>query len=202
MSPLSAEDAHDSTDRRAGVSLSAKLSIASNVAVLGAIAAVWFGPPITGPLPYTAHKFMHILGVVMFMGNLVAGPLWLWFARYADEGRHYAFAARTIADADIWLTTPGVQLTAWNGLFLAGALGGAQAQPWLVEALVLLVVSSLFGVVVVLPLQERMIAAAQTDDDTRKASTLISWSIWGAVIMIPFSVAAWLMVSKAALILG
>jgi uncharacterized membrane protein len=181
------------------LSTSGKVSIASNIVMLAVIGLAWHGLPLSAPLPYVWHKMLHVTGVVMFMGNLIAGPLWLWFAWYEDDGRHFAFAARMLAAADIYLTTPGVQLTGWNGLFLAVTFGGVQANPWLVQAMVLLVLTSVFSVLFVLPPQERLVEAAQTDDRERAWRMLVRWSIVGMVVMLPFTLVAWLMVAKSAL---
>ena len=181
--------------------LSAKIALGSNLLAIGAVALAWANALGNPPLSYPLHKFLHVSGVVLFMGNLIAGPVWLWFARYADDGAHYPWAARMLSDADIWLTVPGVQLAVWNGAWLAAALGGAAQHPWLVESLVLLIISSIFSVVVVLPWQEALVEAAQGDDQHAAQRALIQWSIWGSVVMVPFSLVAWLMVSKDALLL-
>ncbi len=181
------------------LSTSAKVSIASNVIMLGIIGAASLGLAVPAPLPYSWHKFLHVLGVVTFMGNLIAGPLWVWFAWYEDDGRHFAFATRMLAAADIYLTMPGVQLTGWNGLWLAPTFGGVQANPWLVQSMVLLTVSSIFATVFVLPPQERLVAAAQVGDRDLAWRMLVRWSVVGTVVMLPFSVVAWLMVAKVAI---
>jgi uncharacterized membrane protein len=182
-------------------STSAKVSVGSNVVLLGLLAAAWLGWPEAAPWPYAAHKFLHLLGIVTFLGNLIAGPLWLWFAAYQDGGRHLRFAVRTLDAADVWLTTPGVQLTAWNGLALAAALGGAQRAPWLVEALAWLVLTSLFSLVLLIPLQSAVVRAAEGDDAAATRRALIRWSVAGMIVMLPLTAVAWLMVAKVPLIL-
>ena len=184
------------------LSFSGKLSIASNVVALAAVGAAWHGWPSVAPLPYAVHKVLHVMGVIVFMGNLIAGPLWLWFSAYQDDGKHYAFAARMLDEADVWLTTPGVQLTVWNGICLAAALGGVQKHAWLVESMVWLVVSSLISVGLLIPMQHRLVAAAQAGEVSRARAALIQWSIWGTVVMVPFTAVGWLMVAKTPIFLG
>lgn len=181
---------------------SVKVSLASNLLALGAIALAWYGVPAAPPLPYTFHKFMHILGVVVFMGNMVTGPLWLMLAYYAGEPRQLALSAQALAKADMYLTAPGVQLAVWNGICMVGALGGVHKHPWLLEALGLLVATSVFSCTVVLYWQERFVAAAVAEDavDTRRA--LVQWALWGTLVGVPFVWVAWLMVDKQALLVG
>jgi uncharacterized membrane protein len=182
------------------LSTSAKVSLVSNAVALLAVALAWWGWPASAPLPYAVHKTLHLVGVVVFMGNLIAGPVWFAFAFLADDRPAIAFAARSIAAADIVLTAPGIQLTVWNGVCLAAAMGGLRAQPWLVESVLLLVGTSLFASLVVLPAQERFVEAAQGDDRARLLRAIVMWSLWGTLVSVPFAVIAWLMVSKQALL--
>jgi uncharacterized membrane protein len=158
------------------LSTSAKVSVGSNAAGLLVMALAWAGFPSEMPLPYAVHKVLHIVGVIIFMGNLIAGPLWIIFAYYEDGRRHFPFAVRTLVAADIWLTTPGLQLTIWNGLCLAAFFGGARTQPWLVESLGWLLLTSLWSLVLVLPWQERLLAAVEAGDETAQQRALIQWA--------------------------
>lgn len=181
------------------LSTSARVSLASNAVALLAAGLAWYGWPAAPLWPYAVHKTLHLVGVVVFMGNLIAGPVWLGFAWYAKDRAALAFAARSIAAADIVITMPGIQLTVWNGVFLAAAMGGVRAQPWLVESVLLMVGTSLFASTVVLYWQERFVEAAQGDDERALSRAMVQWSIWGTVVSVPFGVITWLMVSKHAL---
>lgn len=181
------------------LSTSAKVSLASNAVALLATGLAWHGWPAAAPFPYAVHKLLHIVGVVVFMGNLIAGPVWLGFAFFAKDRAALAFVGRSIAAADIVLTMPGVQLTVWNGVCLAAAMGGIRAQPWLVESVLLLIGTSLFASTVVLYFQERFVEASQSDDEGALLRPMLWWSLWGTVVSVPFTVIAWLMVSKQAL---
>ncbi len=129
------------------------------------------------------------------------GPLWVLYAWFLEEGRHFAFATKTLSDADLYFTVPGIQLTLWNGVFLAPALGGVSAHPWLVESMVLIVATSIFSMLFVLPWQERVVEAAQAGDREASKAALIRWSVWGMLVMVPITLVAWLMVVKQPLFL-
>ena len=181
---------------------SVKVSLASNALAWVAIALAWYGVPGVPPLPYTLHKFMHILGVVVFMGNMITGPMWLVLAYYSGDPKQLAFSAQALAKADMYLTAPGVQLAVWNGICMVGALGGVHKHPWLLESLGLLVATSLFSCTVVLYWQERFVAAAVAEDAVGTRRALVQWGLWGTLIGVPFSWIAWLMVDKQALLVG
>jgi uncharacterized membrane protein len=181
-------------------SLSARISLLSNALALIALLVAWMGwlPPM--PLPFLAHKALHLAGLLLFGGNLVVGPLWLAFAWASGDRELLAFAARSLAAADIWLTTPGVQLALWNGLFASQAFGGIRAQPWLAETAALMVFVSLLSCTVVLYWQERMISACEARQDPGRS--LWWWGLWGTALSLPLGWVFWLMISKRALLLG
>ena len=184
------------------LSFSAKLSIVSNLVAWVALTLMWFGVPATAPLDYNIHKTLHILGVMLMMGNLVVGPVWLFMAWYSRDQARMAWAAKVLSDCDIWLTTPGVQLAIWNGVCMAGVLGGVHKQPWLLESMALILLTSLFSITLVLYWQERMVLAAQTDDRPATWRALVQWGIWGSAVGVPLGLVFWLMVAKRAVLLG
>ena len=98
------------------LSLSGRVTLVSNIVTLLVIGAAWgLGWPSELLFSYGLHKFLHITGVIMFAGNLVAGPLWILYAWFFEEGKHFAWATKTLSDADMYFTVPGIQLTLWNG---------------------------------------------------------------------------------------
>ncbi len=185
------------------MSTSAKVSIASGLVSLAAIALAWNGTPSTLVMPYEMHKLAHILGVVVFGGNLVVGPVWFIFAFLSRDKGHLAFAARALAKADIFLTVPGIQLTVWNGVFLATVFGGVRSQPWLVESMVTLVVMSVFSMALVLPAQEKLVRLCEQGADLATMKVpLALWSLWGTLVGVPLGLVLYLMVSKQAVFSG
>jgi hypothetical protein len=43
-------------------------------------------------LSYQWHKILHIFGVVLFMGNMIVGPVWFLFAFYSKDKGLLKFA--------------------------------------------------------------------------------------------------------------
>jgi uncharacterized membrane protein len=142
---------------------SGKVSLASNLAALAALVPAYLGYRYPMPLPYNAHKALHILGVILVVGNLVVGPLWVVLAWRKKDRKLLAWAARTLALADLVFTTPGVQLTLWNGLAMASIHGGVRAQAWLHQTALLLFAVVLLSPTVVLYYQERFVALAEAE---------------------------------------
>ncbi|MSQ83938.1 MAG: hypothetical protein EXR77_13825 [Myxococcales bacterium] len=59
------------------VSESAKASVVSNIAALVALGLMWADLLVAAPLDYSVHKTLHILGIMLFIGNLIVGPVWV-----------------------------------------------------------------------------------------------------------------------------
>ncbi len=183
-------------------SFSAKLSVASNLVAWVALALLYFGIPAAAPLDYNVHKALHILGVMLMMGNLIVGPVWLSTAWYSNDHARMAWAAKVLSDCDIWLTTPGMQLAIWNGICMAGVLGGVHKQAWLFESMALMLLTSLASITLVLYWQERLLTDAARGDRAATGKALVQWAIWGCAVGVPLTLVFWLMVAKQPLFLG
>ncbi|MBX7190527.1 MAG: DUF2269 domain-containing protein [Sandaracinaceae bacterium] len=179
------------------MTLAGKATIVSNLVVLGALGAALAGVHFGLWLSYELHKILHILGAVLVVGNLSVGPLWIVLAWRTRDPKLLGWAAKTIAWADLVFTLPGIHLLLWNGLALASVFGGVNAQPWLFQTVVMLVVAAIFAPTVVLYYQEKLIekaeALAPRDEVNR---WLFRWSLWGSVVMLPFGAAFFTMVAK------
>src|SRR5207302_7428505 len=73
---------------------------------------------------YTTLKFLHLLGVVLLVGNVIVTALWKTLADRSGNPATVAFAQRTVALADWVFTLPGVLLV------LIGGYGMAARRPW------------------------------------------------------------------------
>ncbi len=179
------------------ISRSGIVSIVSNLAALALTTACWFGLRIPMFLPYTWHKILHIFGVIMMVGNVTVGPLWVIVAWRSRDAGLLRFAMQTLALADIWFTAPGVQLALINGLAMSSVFGGLRAQPWLAQSYMLLVALTILSPTTVLYCQERAVRIAEErDNGPRFTRALSMWSIWGTAIMVPIMMIFYLMVSK------
>ncbi|MBI5512841.1 MAG: DUF2269 family protein [Deltaproteobacteria bacterium] len=176
---------------------SAKVSIGSNVVALAALVPAYLGHRYPMPFSYNTHKALHILGVILLVGNMVVGPLWVILAWRSHNPKLLAWASRTLALADIAFTVPGAQLALWNGLAMAGIHGGVRAQAWLHQAVLLL-----FGIMVLSPTailyyQERFIALAEAEAPEEEFTrAFLRWSFWGTLVFVPFGLVFYMMVVR------
>src|SRR5438309_7606179 len=101
---------------------------------------------------YTTLKFLHILGVVLFVGNITTAALWKTRADRSGDLATVAFAQRTVALADWAFTLPGVLLV------IIGGYGMAITRPWALHGIrwlelgeVLFWISALIWAMVLIP---------------------------------------------------
>lgn len=148
-------------------------------------------------LSYQWHKLLHILGVVIFMGNMFVGPVWFSYAFYSKDAHVLKFAAKLLQQTDLYLTIPGVALTVLNGLCLSSVYGGSQSQPWLLHSIYLILTMWVLSVPLVF-LQEKLFLTIETEaqNEAKINRLLIRWSILGSLVMIPPSIIFYWMVVK------
>ncbi|HRG65460.1 MAG TPA: DUF2269 family protein [Saprospiraceae bacterium] len=148
-------------------------------------------------ISYQWHKLLHILGVVIFMGNMIVGPVWFSYAFYSKDAHVLKFAAKLLQQTDLYLTIPGVALTVLNGLCLSSVYGGSQSQPWLLHSIYLILTMWVLSVPLVF-LQEKLFLTIETEaqNEAKINRLLIRWSILGSLVMIPPSIIFYWMVVK------
>ena len=144
------------------------------------------------------NRLMHVLGAVLFMGNIIVTAVWMSMARRSGDPGALRLAARAVALTDAVFTLPGVLLLLLNG----GIIGTPYfkvAAPWLIVSLVLLIISGVIWVAALVPIQKRLLRLAQDGDMAQGDALIRGWFRWGgAATLLPF-VALVLMVYKPAL---
>ncbi len=110
---------------------------------------------------YLALKSLHLLGVVMFVGNIVVTG---WWKVMADRTRHpaiVAFAQRQVTMTD-WLFTFGGSILVVVGAYANVYLHDLPLDaPWLVWGQALFFLSGLLWVAILIPLQIRLARLAR-----------------------------------------
>ena len=151
---------------------------------------------------YLVMKAIHLLAVVLFLGNIGIGTFWKFYGDRSGDPRIIAHTMSGIIRADRWFTVPGVILLVVFGFGAAGSGHVSLGSPWIVWSIVLIVVSGLAFVIRIGPLQKRMLAVARegsgaTDFDSAAYARLSkSWAIWGSVALLAPVIAVVLMVLK------
>lgn len=112
-------------------------------------------------LMYLTIKAVHILAVVLFLGNIITGVFW---KLHADRTRSPAVIANAldgVIRSDRWFTLPGVVVILVTGVWLAILAGfPILGTGWILWSLVLFGVSGALFMFFLAPDQRRMHALA------------------------------------------
>ena len=106
-------------------------------------------------MSHTAWVALHILGAVVFLGNLVVTALWKALADHTRDLRVIAYAQRLVTITDVAFTGPGAVLILVSGIVLSHDWGGVGGQAWLETGLGLFAASGTIWIAVLVPVQAR-----------------------------------------------
>ena len=132
---------------------------------------------------------LHLLGVVLFLGNIVVTAVWKMLADRTREPRVIAYAQRLVRITDIAFTGTGVVLIVVAGQVLAARYGGVFGPLWLTLGWSLFIASGVIWVGVLVPIQiaqerlARQFARGGTIPD-RYWTLGRYWAVFGAVATI------------------
>ncbi len=148
-------------------------------------------------------KVLHILGVVLFLGNLIVSAVWRLLAQKIDDKAVHKFSIKLIQKTDILFTVPGVILIAVTGHMLAEGLGGIGAHSWIYHSYTLLTVSALIWMLGLIPIQRKQLHLISESHSIKEAGiryiTLNRWwAILGGLATILALIALYLMVARPA----
>ena len=152
---------------------------------------------------YDFFKTLHILGVVVLLGNVTITAFWKVLSDRTGDPRLIAHAQHGVTVSD-WIFTVGGILLLVVGGYGATWVGNMPlfSTDWLVQGQALLVVSGLMWLFVIVPLQVRQGRAAklfagggEIPRSYHRDSRL--WLVWGIVATVPLVAAVFVMVTKA-----
>jgi len=139
-------------------------------------------------LPYDWYLLLHILGVVLFMGNIIVTGVWMALSERTMEPKVLQFSTAVANWADVAFTAPGVILIVLSGLTLANRWGGLFATNWITAGAILFAASGFVWAVFLIPSQDKMIRLASSPSEGQLSPqffrVLHRWYFWGAVATI------------------
>lgn len=155
--------------------------------------------------PYRWHMFLHIAGVVVFLGNIIVTAAWMLMAERTRSLMVIHFSAKAVIRADLLFTLPGVLLILMNGFAMVFANWGGQRAfqelSWITVALALFTASGILWLGVLIPVQHRMAVFSDPSDYMDSPapqffSALHKWYFWGGVATALPILSLYLMVNK------
>jgi uncharacterized membrane protein len=151
-------------------------------------------------------KVLHVVAVVLFIGNIVTGVFWHKHALATGDPRLIGQAMRGVIASDRLFTMPGVAVIIVTGVLMALLLGLPLLRTaWIAWSLLLFGISGAIFMARLAPMQRRMAAFAETGaasghfDFAAYHRQAKQWDFWGAIATLAPLGALALMVLKPAL---
>jgi uncharacterized membrane protein len=148
-------------------------------------------------------KVLHVLAVVLFLGNIITGLFWKAHGDRTGDPRIIAHTLDGIIRSDRWFTLPGVLFIVVFGV--AAAIVGRLpilGTGWIWQSIALFTVSGLAFMLQVAPLQRRLRTLAMSGmaggpwDQGMYHRLSRRWELWGIVAILTPLAAMVLMVYK------
>ena len=148
-----------------------------------------------------AWLLVHVVGVVLFIGNIVVTAVWKALADRTKEPAVIAFAQRLVTVTDVAFTATGATLIAVSGPILAPDVGGVGGPAWLTLGFALFLASGLIWAGVLIPVQiaQARLARGFRDEASvppRYWKLANLWAVFGAIATLLPLVNLYLMVVK------
>lgn len=149
-------------------------------------------------MSYELFKVLHVLGAVIFLGNIVVTALWKTLADRTRDPIVIGFAQRLVTLTDIGFTATGATLLVVSGSVMATAHGHVM---WLTWGIALFAASGVLWVAILIPVQIGQARLArgfrhggEIPADYWRLSTV--WMVFGIIATALPLVNVYLMVAK------
>lgn len=142
-------------------------------------------------MDYSYLKLIHLLAVMLFMGNIITGLFWMHIAFKTNDLKIISHSITGVIKSDRLFTIPGVIIITAAGLLSAiyGQLPILRTG-WIFYSILLFTASGIAFMWKVVPLQKRlqqasiaMSTASQPDFESLKKTYRV-WEYWGLFALI------------------
>ena len=142
-------------------------------------------------MEYGYLKLIHLIAVMLFLGNIITGLFWMRIAVETKDIRIINFAMKGIIKADRYFTIPGVIVITAGGI-LAAVYGHFPilTTGWIFWSIIMFTVSGIAFSVKLAPLQKKIYNITlnkETSDDfdwSNFRKLYFEWDIWGLIALL------------------
>ena len=151
---------------------------------------------------YTAFKIVHMLGIVLFLGNIIVTGVWKVAADRTKNPQVIAFAQRLVTLTDWVFTVGGVILILIGGNGMAFVAGySLTSTSWLVWGQALFAASGVIWLAILIPVQIWQARIARRFENGTEIPPLYwrlnrQWYIWGTLATVIPLANLYVMVAK------
>lgn len=139
---------------------------------------------------YTFLKFLHIAGVVVFLGDIIVTAIWKWLADRTGDTAVAAYAQKLVLFTDKFLMIPAIAVLVASGYIKAHMLQiPVWTNPSMLTAQILFFIAGGIWGVVLRPIQMRQMVMAngfRAGDGLSPEYLQLTkrWLVWGWVAII------------------
>jgi uncharacterized membrane protein len=137
-------------------------------------------------MPYTYLKVLHIIAVVIFLGNIFTGIFWMHIAFKSKDMAIIHHTIKGVLKSDRLFTIPGVIFIVAAGIWTATSASIPLLRTsWILWSFILFTLSGISFVWKIEPLQKRILRLSQSpetaDESTWKLlkDAHLQWELWG-----------------------
>jgi uncharacterized membrane protein len=145
--------------------------------------------------------FFHVLGVVIFLGNIVITFFWKLMANLSNDQKVLAFSQKMVSKTDRLFTVVGAGLIASTGYVYAAKIQLSVVEPWLLWAQVCFYASAVLWAAILVPIQHKQSKLAVQFEDGSPIPEQYwvlarYWNLIGALATLLPVVSLFLMITK------
>ena len=142
-------------------------------------------------MEYSYLKLIHLIAVMLFLGNIITGLFWMHIAVKTKDLKIINFTMKGIIKADRYFTIPGVIIITAGG-FLAAIYGHLPILKtgWIFWSIIMFSISGLAFSFKLAPLQKKIYNLTlnnetATDFDWHNFSKVFfQWDLWGFIALV------------------
>ena len=154
-------------------------------------------------MDYNYLKLIHLIAVMIFLGNIVTGLFWMSIAVRTKDLKIINFTMKGIIKADRYFTIPGVLIITAGG-FLAAISGHFPIlrTGWILWSIIMFSISGLAFAFKVAPLQKKIYNLTLNKEQMADFNwegfkkIYVKWDIWGLIALLTPLAAFVMMVLK------
>ena len=153
---------------------------------------------------YLWLKVIHLLGVVMFLGNIIITGWWKYRADSTRNPQILAFAQRQVTLTDWIFTGGGAAILLGAGMMNVAMYGLSYSSKWLGWGMSLFILSGVIWVAILIPTQIKQAKMAEAFSKANEIpghywKLCMRWNIWGAIaVILPLINIYWMTFKSAA----
>ena len=157
---------------------------------------------------YLLFKLIHIIAVIIFLGNIFTGLFWMKQANRTRDIGIISFTMKTVIRSDRWFTVPGVIIITAGGMAAALQANTPLLRTgWIFWPLVLFSLSGIIFSWKLVPLQKKIGRYSSLEEKEHfnwatYHSLFARWEAWGLVALLAPVAALVMMVLKVPLTRG